>query len=480
MTNHVDVLIVGAGLSGIGAAAQLTREHPGRSFAILEKRGVSGGTWDLFRYPGVRSDSDMFTLGYRFKPWTDERSLADGPSILAYVRETATEHGLDDHIHYDHDVTSASWDSGSARWTVTITTPTGSQEWTTDLLWMCSGYYDYDEGFTPDFAGLGEFTGQVVHPQHWPADLDHAGKKVVVIGSGATAVTLVPALAASGAEHVTMLQRTPTYVLSVPSVDKLAVGLRRALGPKASHVANRWRNITVSTALYQFSQRRPAAARKLIRRLNTSLLPAGYDVDTHFNPPYDPWDQRMCLVPDSDLFNEIRRGRASVVTDAIDTFTPTGIRLASGEELEADVVVTATGLNLLAFGGIALTVDGAPVDVADTMAYKALMLSGVPNFVFTIGYTNASWTLKADLVAEFVCRLLSHLDKTGRRYAVARPDPAVRPMPFMDFTAGYVLRALDRLPKQGDVEPWQLKQNYVYDMLKIRRAPIDDGVLGFG
>ncbi|PUA81315.1 flavin-containing monooxygenase [Nocardioides currus] len=480
MSDHVDVLIIGAGLSGIGAAAQLTREHPGRSYAILEGRSASGGTWDLFRYPGVRSDSDMFTLGYRFKPWTDERSLADGGSILSYVRETATDYGIDAHIRFDHRVVAADWDSEQARWTVTAETPDGPTTITTSLLWACSGYYDYDQGFTPTFVGVDDFEGEVVHPQHWPADLDHTGKRIVVIGSGATAVTLVPALSASGAGPVTMLQRTPTYVLSVPSVDKIAVGLRKVLGDRASYVANRWRNIGVATGLYQFSQRRPVAARKLIRRLNTKLLPAGYDVDTHFNPPYDPWDQRMCLVPDSDLFREISEGRASIVTGQIERFTRAGVLLTNGDELAADVVVTATGLNLLAFGGMTLSVDGTEVDLPDTMAYKALMLSGVPNFVFTIGYTNASWTLKADLVAEYVCRLLSHLDETGRRFAVPQPDPSVRPRPFMDFEAGYVLRALDRLPKQGDVEPWKLKQNYFHDMRSIRRGAIEDGALRFG
>lgn len=480
MSDHVDVLIIGAGLSGIGAAAQLTREHPSRSYAVLESRSASGGTWDLFRYPGVRSDSDMFTLGYRFKPWTDERSLADGGSILAYVRETATDYGIDAHIRYDHRVVAADWDSERAQWTVTAETPDGPTTIATNFLWACSGYYDYDQGFTPAFAGVDDFEGRVVHPQHWPADLDHTGKRVVVIGSGATAVTLVPALAKDGAGHVTMLQRTPTYVLSVPSVDKLAVGLRKVMGDRASYVANRWRNIGVSMGLYEFSQRRPGAARKFIRRVNTKLLPDGYDVDTHFNPPYDPWDQRMCLVPDSDLFKEISRGRAEVVTGHIERFTPTGVRLTNGQELAADVIVTATGLNLLAFGGMTLSVDGQAIDLPETMAYKALMLSSVPNFAFTIGYTNASWTLKADLVAEYVCRLLAHLDKTGRRFAVPEPDPSVRPEPFMDFEAGYVLRALDRLPKQGDVEPWKLRQNYVHDMRSIRRGAIDDGVLRFG
>lgn len=476
---HVDVLLIGAGLSGVGAACQLSREHPRRSYAILERRDASGGTWDLFRYPGVRSDSDMYTLGYRFKPWRGEKALADGPSILAYVRETAEEYGVDRHVRYGMHATGASWDTASARWTVTGTHDGDPFEMTCDFLWCTSGYYDYDQGFTPHFEGLEDFGGQVVHPQHWPDDLDHAGKRVVVIGSGATAVTLVPALADSGAEHVTMLQRSPTYVLSLPAVDKVAAGLRRVLPERLSYAATRWKNVGVATGIYQLSQRRPDFMRGVIRRATVKALPEGYDVDTHFKPVYDPWDQRLCLVPDGDLFRSISRGDASVVTGTIDRFTGTGVRLTSGEELEADVVVTATGLNLVAFGGMDLVVDGEEVSLPDTLAYKALMLSGVPNFAYTIGYTNASWTLKADLVAEFVCRVLAHLDQHGQRVVVPVDDPDVERLPFMDFQAGYVLRALDGLPKQGATEPWKLRQNYLYDVRSIRRGRIDDGVLAF-
>ncbi|WP_248579391.1 NAD(P)/FAD-dependent oxidoreductase [Nocardioides sp. InS609-2] len=477
--DHVDVLLIGAGLSGIGAACQLGREHPGRSYTILERRDASGGTWDLFRYPGVRSDSDMFTLGYRFKPWRGDKALADGPSILEYVRETAQEYGVDEHIQYATHVTGASWDTDTGRWAVTGTRDGAPFAMTCDFLWCTSGYYNYDQGFTPHFEGIDDFGGQVIHPQLWPEDIDYAGKKVVVIGSGATAVTLVPALADSGAAHVTMLQRSPTYILSLPAIDKIARGLRRVLPEKASYSATRWKNVGVATGIYQLSQRRPEFMRGLIRKATVKALPEGYDVDTHFKPVYDPWDQRLCLVPDGDLFASISRGDASVVTDTIVRFTETGVLLGSGEELEADIVVTATGLNLVAFGGLDLVVDGEPVALPDTMAYKALMLSGVPNFAYTIGYTNASWTLKADLVAEFVCRVLAHLDEHGQRIVVPVDDPDVARLPFMDFMAGYVLRAIDQLPKQGDVEPWKLRQNYLYDVRSIRRAPIDDGVLAF-
>lgn len=478
-SEHVDVLIIGAGLSGIGAAAQLTREHPGKSYLVLESRPASGGTWDLFRYPGVRSDSDMYTLGYRFKPWRGEKALADGPSILEYVRETATDYGVDKRTRYDHRVVGADWDSDAARWTVDVETPAGRRTYTTSFLWACSGYYDYDAGYTPDFPGRDRFAGEVIHPQLWPEDLDYQGKKVVVIGSGATAVTLVPAMAESGAEHVTMLQRSPTYVLSLPGVDPIAQKLRRWLPEKTSYMLTRWKNVVVATLLYQVSQRRPALARRVIRKQNIAHLPEGYPVDTHFKPTYDPWDQRLCLVPDANLFRVLRKGSATIATDTIETFTETGIKLTSGEELDADIVVTATGLEVKLFGGAALSVDGIPVHQPDLIAYKALMLSTLPNFAFTVGYTNASWTLKADLVAEYVCRLLSHMDEHGHRQVVPVVGPEVKEQPFLDFDAGYVLRALDRVPKQGDREPWKLRQNYLYDVRTIRRGRIDDGALQF-
>jgi monooxygenase len=483
---HVDVLIIGAGLSGIGAASQLTRELPGKSYLVLESRARMGGTWDLFRYPGVRSDSDMFTLGYRFKPWRGDRALADGASILDYVRETADEYGVDAHVRYERRVVAADWDSDAARWRVTVEAERedvgggsikATEHYTCSFLWACSGYYDYDQGYSPAFPGLADFGGTVVHPQHWPQALELDGKQIVVIGSGATAVTLVPALARAGAGHVTMLQRSPTYVLPVPGTDVIGQKLKKLLPEKASYMVTRWKNVAQATLLFQASQRWPGPVRRMIRRLNARMLPEGYDVDTHFRPTYDPWDQRMCLVPDGDLFRSISKGEASVATGTIETFDESGIRLASGEHLAADLVVTATGLNLLAFGGMSLAVDGRPVDLTETMAYKAMMLSGIPNFAYTIGYTNASWTLKADLVAEYVCRLLAHLDATGFRAAVPVRDPEIAEEPFMDFSAGYVLRALDRLPKQGSVEPWKLRQNYVHDVRTIRRGAIEDGVL---
>ena len=474
---HVDVLIIGAGLSGIGAAAHLAKDLPGTTYAVLERRAVSGGTWDLFRYPGVRSDSDMHTLGYRFRPWRGAVALADGQSILDYVRDTAREFGVDEHVRYGHRVVSAAWDSSTARWTVTAEVDGGTHEITADFLWACSGYYDYDEGYTPELEGRERFGGQVVHPQHWPDDLDVDGKRVVVIGSGATAVTLVPALAAEGAGHVTMLQRSPTYVLPVPGHDSLKARMTRLIGEERSYVVTRWKNIALQSALYRVSRARPGLVRKVVRKANVAQLPPGYAVDTHFNPTYDPWDQRMCLVPDGDLFAAITAGSASIVTDRIATFTETGIELASGEHLEADVVVTATGLNLQIFGGAELVVDGEQVKPHETMAYRAMMLSGVPNFAFTIGYTNASWTLKADLVAEYVVRLLGRLRATGSRSVVPVRDESVTEVPLMDFDAGYVQRVVHTLPRQGTVEPWALKQNYLYDALKIRTAKLDDGVL---
>jgi cation diffusion facilitator CzcD-associated flavoprotein CzcO len=479
VTDHVDVLIIGAGLSGIGAAAHLAKDLPATSYAVLERREASGGTWDLFRYPGVRSDSDMFTLGYRFRPWRGTTSLADGASILRYVRETAQAYGVDRHIRYGHHVTSAAWDSATARWTVTAEVDGESRRLTADFLWACSGYYDYDQGYAPRFEGQERFGGPVVHPQHWPEDLDHTGKRVVVIGSGATAVSLVPARAAGGAGHVTMLQRSPTYVLPLPAEDGFARRARRVLGDRLSYPLVRAKNIGVATALFQLSRRRPGLVRRLVRAANVKLLPEGYAVDTHFRPTYDPWDQRLCLVPDGDLFHAIRRGQADVVTDRIRTFTETGIELESGEHLGADVIVTATGLNLRVFGGAELVVDGAVVKPHETMAYRAMMLSGVPNFAFTIGYTNASWTLKADLVAEYVVRLLTHLRTTGARSVVPVRDPSVGEVPLMDFDAGYVQRVIHTLPRQGDVAPWLLRQNYLHDSRTLRHGKIEDGVLSF-
>jgi monooxygenase len=476
---HLDVLIVGAGISGVGAAYHLNERCPGKSYAILEARQDLGGTWDLFRYPGIRSDSDMHTLGYRFKPWTDAQSIADGDKILDYVRETARENRIEEKIRFGLRVVRAEWSTADSRWTVEAER-IGSGETvqlTCDYLWSCTGYYRYDAGYTPKFAGTERFAGQIVHPQHWPEDLDYADKRVVVIGSGATAVTLVPAMAKEAAQ-VTMLQRSPTYIVAMPGEDPIAKTVRQVLPPKAAYAVIRWKNVLLQMATYRLSKARPTFVKKLIRRGNERMLPPGYDLDTHFTPRYNPWDQRMCLVPNGDLFESIRSGEAEIVTDRIETFTEKGLELESGRELEADVIVTATGLNVLFLGGIEIVLDGEPVDFPKRMAYKGMMLNGIPNFVFTLGYTNASWTLKADLVSEYVCRLLNHMDAHGYQRCVPQvSDPSVTEEPILDFNSGYVLRALDKLPKQGSKEPWKLRQNYLVDTLAIRRSPIDDGAM---
>jgi monooxygenase len=473
---HLDVLVVGAGISGIGAGRYLTTELPATSFAVLEARAASGGTWDLFRYPGIRSDSDLHTFGYEFKPWRDEQSIADAPRILAYLRETITENGLDAHIRYHHRVLAASWSTADARWTVDVErTDTGERlQLSAGWLFCAGGYYRYDEGFTPVFPGRERFRGPIVHPQHWPGDLDYAGKRVLVIGSGATAVTLVPAMAET-AGHVTMLQRTPSYVLPVPRNDALADRLRALLGEERAFALTRRKNIARGIGIWKFCQKYPKAARRLIRWVNTKQLPEGYPVDEHFNPPYDPWDQRLCAVPDGDLFRAIRNGTADVVTDRIETFTENGVLLASGRELEADVIVTATGLNVQAIGGISLTVDGEPVHLPDTVAYKGMMLSGVPNFALAIGYTNSSWTLKIGLLCEHFCRLLAYMDAHG--YDVARPEPSNPDMPtrpFLDFAAGYIQRAVDQLPRQGDRMPWLTSMSYSTDVKLLRADSVTD------
>ncbi len=478
---HLDVLIVGAGLSGIGAAHHLQRRCPGKSYAILEARERTGGTWDLFRYPGIRSDSDMYTLGYNFKPWTDRKAIADGDLILDYIHETAREAGIDRRIRLQHKVVAADWSSDEARWTVTVERgDTGETvRMTCDFLYMCSGYYRYDQGYSPEFPGIERFGGAVVHPQHWPEGLDYAGKRVVVIGSGATAVTLVPAMAKEAAK-VTMLQRSPTYVASMPAADSVAQFLHRFLPARAVYPIVRWKNVLGQLAIYKLSRTRPGILKKFLRRGVERMLPPGYDVDTHFSPRYNPWDQRLCLVPDADLFKAIGSGSAEVVTDRIARFDETGIELESGNRLEADVVVTATGLNVLFLGEAKLRVDGVEPDLASTWVYKGMMLNDIPNFAFTLGYTNASWTLKADLVAEYVCRLLNHVDAGGYDFCVPEvTDPTIREEPLLDFNSGYVLRALDGLPKQGSKEPWKLKQSYPYDLRAMRRGPLLDGSMQF-
>ncbi len=475
---HLDVLIVGAGLSGIGAAHHLKESHPQRSFALLEARDDLGGTWDLFRYPGIRSDSDMHTLGFGFRPWAEARTLADGPSILNYLRETAEADGTTKKIRYGHKVISADWSSDDARWTVDVEHDGEVSQLTASFVLNCTGYYRYDEGFTPHFEGRERFKGDIIHPQHWPENFDYAGKRVVVIGSGATAITLVPAMV-DKAEHVTMLQRSPTYIASLPYEDPLATVLRKVLPNKATFPIVRWKNVLQQLAVFQVSQRWPEKAKKFFIGQAGRQLPDGYDVKKHFTPTYNPWDQRLCVVPNGDLFRAIRKGQASIATDRIKTFTETGIELESGEELAADVIITATGLNLLMFGGIQLSVDGEPVSLPETVAYKGLMLSGVPNFAFAIGYTNASWTLKADLVGGYISRLLEHMDQGGFTTAVPRVDGDIETQPLLDFSAGYVLRSIASLPKQGTKAPWTLKMNYPLDLAGFKFGKVDDGTMQF-
>lgn len=477
---HFDVLIVGAGLSGVGAAYHLQTECPGKSFAILEGRNAIGGTWDLFRYPGIRSDSDMYTLGYAFKPWKEAKAIADGPSILNYVRETAAENGIDKHIRFGHRVTSAAWSSTSAYWTITaMTAPDAAPViFTCSMLMMCNGYYNYDAGHEPEFPGAEQFEGQIVHPQKWPAALDYAYKKIVVIGSGATAVTLVPELGKTAAS-VTMLQRSPSYIMSMPSVDKIANNLRDKLPAMLAYRLIRWKNILLTMFLYIWSRKKPDQVKQNLINMLTKQLPPGFDVQRHFTPNYNPWDQRLCLVPDADLFKAIRSGRANVATDTIKTFTKTGIELNSGEILEADIIVTATGLKMHFLSGLKVTVDGTPIDFSNTLTYKGMMYSGVPNLVSVFGYTNASWTLKADLTCEYVCRLINHMDQHGFGQCTPERDATVEALNVLDFTPGYITRALDQLPKQGVKKPWRLYQNYALDLMALRFGKLEDGVMAF-
>ena len=481
MGHDFDVLVIGAGISGICAAYHLQTSCPDRTYAILEARQDIGGTWDLFRYPGIRSDSDMYTLGYSFKPWTNPKAIADGPSIMAYLRETAHEHGIDRKIRFGHRVKRASWSSQEARWTVEV--ERGEQRevvrFTCNFLFMCSGYYDYANGYAPAFPGSERFRGRIVHPQQWPEELDHAGKRVVVIGSGATAVTLVPEMAKTAA-HVTMLQRSPTYIVSMPGEDRLANWLRRRLSTPLAYAITRWKNVLFTLWFYRYCRRNPERARAMITRWIQRDLGPDFDLSTHFNPRYNPWEQRVCLVPDGDLFEAMRQRRASIVTDRIETFTEKGIRLASGVELEADLIVTATGLNLLFLGGLEATVDGVRVDFAKTYNYKGMMFSDVPNLALAVGYTNASWTLKAELICRYVCRLLNHMKRTGTRQSTPRlRDAPPGEAPFLDLTSGYVRRSIHLFPKQGTRPPWRLHQNYARDLLMIERGRVDDEVMEF-
>ena len=543
---HFDVLVIGAGLSGIGAGCHLQMRCPDKSYAILEARAVSGGTWDLFQYPGVRSDSDMYTLGYRFRPWLGQKAITDGASILRYIRDTATEYGIDRKIRYGHRLVRASWSTTDARWTVDVevtratnaepcvattgaasllsndaagATPgaesnetahvtgnlrTSATEsalsnavasaarpyttFTCNMLYSCMGYYDYRGGFTPEFPGAEKFRGTIVHPQQWPESLDYANKRVVVIGSGATAITLVPALAES-AQHVTMLQRSPTYVMARSSRDGIAMRLRALLPAKAAYAAARWKNVGLSIGGYWVSRRYPAFMKALIlkhakRALNGRDFTPGdadkFDADTHFSPRYNPWDERMCLAPDADFFKSIRAGKSSVVTDSVETFTATGVQLKSGKHLDADIIVTATGLQMRLLSGVQLEVDGRVIKPSAAMVYKGMMFSDVPNFISAFGYTNASWTLKVDLTADYTCRLLHYMDRHGFHQCTPRQnDPTILAEPVLDFTSGYVKRALAELPSQGSRAPWKVHQNYARDLLTIRFGRVDDGVMEF-
>ncbi len=481
MQEHFDIIIVGGGLSGINAAYHIQNSCRGKSYVILEGRDAIGGTWDLFRYPGIRSDSDMFTFGYPFRPWHSNAAIADGESIRTYIRETAEAYGIDRKIRFGHRVKGASWSSADAVWTIEAERGADHEpvRFTCDFLFGCTGYYDYAAGYTPEFAGMADFKGRVIHPQQWPEGLDYKDKKVIVIGSGATAVTIIPVIAETAA-HVTMLQRSPTYIVSRPTDDALAKSLRRYLPTGIAFSIARWYYVLFGLYFFNLSRRKPDAVKQWIVSQARAQLGADYDVKTHFTPRYNPWDQRLCLAPDADFFNAIKAGKADVVTDQIATFTETGIRLQSGQELTADIVITATGLKLQLLGGIRILVDGRPVKLGETMNFKGVMFSDVPNLFGTFGYTNASWTLKSDLTSAYVARLINYMDRHG--YVVCTPrqrDASVASQPLIDFSSGYIQRGLDQLPRQGSRKPWRLNQNYVWDLLSLRFGSVNDSALEF-
>lgn len=478
-TSHYDVLIVGAGLSGIGAAYHLQENCPNKTYAILERRQAIGGTWDLFRYPGVRSDSDMFTLGYAFKPWKGKKAIASGGSVRDYIREAASENGIDKKIKFGYQGVHASWSTPDARWTIDAKNEaTGEvEQFSCNFLWLCSGYYNYDQGYTPDFPGLSKFKGQFIHPQKWPENLDYTNKKVVIIGSGATAVTLLPSMAEKAA-HVTMLQRSPTYMVNLPDADPIVDNLRKVLPEKIVYRITRARNISLSMLFYQLCRERPEAMKRFLLKMVKRQVGPNVDMK-HFTPDYNPWDQRLCVVPNGDFFKTIREGKASIATDSIETFTKDGIKLKSGEVLQADIVITATGLDMLPFGGASVSVDGKPFKPNDEVGYKGIMLSNLPNAASVFGYINASWTLKADLVSEYICRVLNHMDKTGMRQCTPRLDPAVEQVPMVDMSSGYFQRALHKFPKQGSKSPWRFYHNYALDIGYFRLSRVEDGVMSF-
>ena len=481
MPQHFDVIVVGAGLSGIDAGYHLQGYCSNKSYVILESRDAIGGTWDLFRYPGIRSESDMYTFGYSFRPWQTDASIADGESIRTYVRDTAKAYGIDRKIRFGHRVKRASWSSADALWTIEAESGPEREpvRLTCNFLFSCTGYYDYAAGYEPQFAGADKFHGRIVHPQHWPADLDYAGKRVVVIGSGATAVTIIPAMAETAAQ-VTMLQRSPSYIVSRPSKDAVALWLRRYLPTKLAYAIARWRNALYGLYLYNRCRTKPELVKRFIIGQARLQLGAGFDVKTHFTPRYNPWDQRMCLAPDGDFFRAIKAGKADIVTDEIDTFTETGIRLRSGRELPADIIVTATGLKMQMLGGIDMVVDGRPIKFAETMNFRGAMLSDVPNAAHVFGYTNASWTLKADLICAYVCRLINFMDRRGYVQCTPRQrDPSIAPEPMVDFSSGYIQRSIGQFPHQGSKKPWKLYQNYVMDTLSLRFGPVNDPALEF-